>query len=370
MRIVCDPDRRRAGRRRLRRGGMRSILGLLLTIATGATSAAPPVELRKVHALLVIDTLSGLGDSVRVDGERVERLLHNNLPRDRAEIRVLTGKDVTADAILAYYRNLQVGHADSLFFYYAGHGATDPRQGHFLALQELNARPLLRGDLLRAMQAHQPGLVVLLTDCCSTRYKLHSKLRRLSEELGAAPTIQPVLRCLLYQARGVVDITASSGNASFGDDHDGGIFTRAFDNLVNQGVAPLDADHDGLVTWSEFFARLQVETEGTFIDWAKRQRALGEEVGQTSQKPQAFALAGGEQAITLRNETPDPRRYQFRWTGQVDWKDGTIPPRGMSQQVPPTGRDERAGPPLEVRFEGGRTATLRAGRTYRFHDTK
>ena len=74
-------------------------------MARGAVPrAAQPPELRKVHALLVVDTLSGLGESVKMDGERVDRLLSNSLPQDRAEIRVLTGKDVNAEAILAYYR--------------------------------------------------------------------------------------------------------------------------------------------------------------------------------------------------------------------------------------------------------------------------
>ena len=162
--------------------------------------------------------------------------MSGNLPKDRAEIRILTGKDVNANAILAYYRDLKVGRDDALFFYYAGHGATDPGKGHFLALQELNAKPLLRADLLRAMQSHQPGLVVLMTDCCSNRFSLPGKTRRVYVDEGTAQTIQPVLRCLLYQSRGIVDITASSGNASYGDDHDGGIFTRTFDKLVRDGL--------------------------------------------------------------------------------------------------------------------------------------
>src|SRR5207248_38679 len=162
--------------------------------------------------------------------------------------------------ILAYYRNLQVDRNDALFFYYAGHGATDPQRGHFLALQELRAKPLLRADLRRAMQAHHPGLVVLMTDCCSSRFRLPGKLRRIYEDEGTARTIQPVLRCLFYQSRGVVDITAASGNAAFGDDHDGGIFTRTFEKLVKAGIAPSDADRDGFVSWPEFFSRLQAET--------------------------------------------------------------------------------------------------------------
>ena len=142
---------------------------------------------------------------------------------------VLTGKDVNANAILSYFRGLKVGRDDALFFYYAGHGATDPQKGHFLALQDLAAKPLLRADLRRAMQEHQTGLVVIMTDCCSTRFCCSARSAGSSRTREPPRSIDPVLRCLLYQSRGVVDITAASGNASFGDDHEGGIFTRTFD---------------------------------------------------------------------------------------------------------------------------------------------
>ena len=357
---------------RRRSGPLRSIgLGLVLLTGTGGEVLAQPrpPELRKVHALLVVDTLSGLGESVKVDGERIEKLLSENLPRDRAEIRVLTGKDVNAEAILAYYRNLKVGRDDALFFYYAGHGATDPEKGHFLALQELNSKPLLRADLRRAMQEHQPGLVVLMTDCCSSRFKLPGKTRRVYADGGTARTIQPVLRCLFYQSRGVVDITAASGNASFGDDHDGGIFTRTFDKLVRAEIPRSDTDRDGFVSWPEFFSRLQAETEGVFVTWAQHQRTRGEEVDQRSQKPHAFDLGGGGDAVGLRNGTRGPLKYQYRWAGQTSWEDGNIPPNGVAHHVPPASQGNRAAQTLAVRFEGGKTAELRVGKTYRFHDS-
>jgi hypothetical protein len=344
-------------------------LGLSLAAGT-VTHAGPAPELRKVHALLVVDTLSDLGESVKIDGQRIDRLLSGNLPRDRVEIRILTGKDVNADAILAYYRDLKVGRDDALFFYYAGHGATDPQGGHFLALQDLDAKPLLRDDLRRAMRAHNPGLIVLMTDCCSTRYKLPGKTRRVYEDEGEARTIQPVLRCLLYQSRGVVDVTAATGNASFGDDHEGGIFTRTFDRLVRDGDAKLDADRDGFVSWPEFFPRLQSETQGIFVTWAQRQRSRGEDVGQSTQKPHAFSLGDAGGAVGLRNGTRSALRYQYRWSGQRSWEAGTIPPNGVARHAPPTGRGDRSTPTLEVRFEGGKSAELRVGKTYQFHDTK
>lgn len=370
MRALSCPGRLRLPRRAVARSGV----GLFVSAVLGwtAASAAPPLELRKVYALLVVDTLSDLGESVKVDGERIDHLLSNMLPKDRAEIVVLTGKDVNANAILSYFRGLKVGRDDALFFYYAGHGAIDPQKGHFLALQELGTKPLLRAELRRVMQEHQPGLVVIMTDCCSTRFSFGKTPRRLYLDKGNAASIDPVLRCLLYQSRGLVDITAASGNASFGDDHEGGIFTRSFAKLVEDGIAGSDANHDGFVSWPEFFSRLQSRTEGVFITWAQHQRARGEEVDQTSQKPMAFSLGTGGDApgvVRLRNETAASMEYEYRWAGRASWTSGRIAPHGLAQHAPPDGSDGR--PLLEVRFrEGKPPQQLHVGKTYTFHDKR
>ena len=366
MRAVSCPGRLRLPRRAVARSGV----GLLLSAVLGWTvaSATPPSELRRVHALLVVDTLSDLGESVKVDGERIDHLLSNMLPKDRAEIVVLTGKDVNANAILSYFRGLRVGQDDALFFYYAGHGATDPQKGHFLALQELGTKPLLRATR-RVMQEHQPGLVVIMTDCCSTRFSL-GKTRRLYLDKGNAASIDPVLRCLLYQSRGLVDITAASGNASFGDDHEGGIFTRSFAKLVEDGIATSDANHDGFVSWPEFFSKPAVPDGRRVHHLGAASASRGEEVDQTSQKPMAFSLGtGGEsQAVRLRNDTVEPMEYEYRWAGRASWMSGHLAPHAVAEHAPPADGGHTTS--LEVRFRGGKTAELQAGKTYRFHDSE
>lgn len=361
----------RPARPRLHRAGANSLaraIGLSLILATSSVAEGSAPELRKVHALLVIDTKSGLAESVTVDGERVDRLLSNNLPADRVEIRILTGKDVNADAILAYYRALKVGSNDALLFYYAGHGATDPTRGHFLAFQDLKAEPLFRDDLRQAMLSHQPGLVVLLTDCCSNRYVLPGKQRRIISDKGTAKAIHPILRNLLYQSRGVVDITAASGNEAFGDDQDGGIFTRTFSKLVLTPNTWSDQARDGFISWPEFFERVRAETEGTFVTWAHRQRALGQPIKQPSQKPYAYSLAS-DPGIRLRNESAATLLYQFRWTGEDDWENARIAPKSVNRHAPPPARGEEPAR-LDIRYEGGKTAELKVGKAYRFHDSR
>src|SRR5262245_30452669 len=109
-------------RRYQRRGWIGAALALSFGLSGVAAGQSRHPELRRLHALLVIDTRSGLGESVKVDGTNVDRLLSSRLPKDRVEIKVLTGNDVSAEMILSYYRGLKVGRNDSLLFYYAGHG--------------------------------------------------------------------------------------------------------------------------------------------------------------------------------------------------------------------------------------------------------
>ena len=245
---------------------------------------------------------------------------------------------MTASAILSYYRGLNVGPNDALLFYYAGHGATDAKQGHFMAVQDLAAKPLLRSDLKKAMQQKQPGLIVILTDCCSTSFHLPGKTRRVFADKGTAATVDPLLRCLLYQSRGVVDITAASGNASFGDDHEGGIFTRTFAGLVADGTAGSDGNNDGFVTWSEFFARLQARTQRVFVTWAQHQRR-GAKTSIKRRKSRWHSA--WERWATPPQSFVSTMRWPCQWTTNIG---GPAKRRGVMVASPPHAFAEHAAP--------------------------
>src|SRR5262249_53420883 len=141
---------------------------------------------------------------------------------------------------------------------YAGHGATDPNKGHFLTL---DAGLLGRSQVRAAMGAKQAGLSILLTDCCST-------LANLGPWTGAPPPPpeelkKKLMRDLFLRARGVVDITAATNDSAWGDQlTGGGVFTSALSMLVNNtDWHNLDTDHDGYVSWKEFFPELRSATE-------------------------------------------------------------------------------------------------------------
>ena len=83
----------------------------------------------------------------------------------------------------------------------------------------------------------------------------------------------------------------------------------------------------------------------------------------THKTQEAFAAAI-DQAKSNSNPEITPDHVLVALMGQ----DGSIAPRGLGRHIPAQRRGIRE-PLLQVRFEGGKTADLRVGKTYKFHDT-
>jgi hypothetical protein len=307
-------------------------VALALVPAARADDPARRPELKTVRALLVIDTDSNLVDSVKRDRENMRILLKEHIPDDRCKVDVLEGKKVTRDDILRYYRDLKTGPDEALLFFYAGHGCIDPKLGHCLQPQMAKTPLIPRADVRKAMEEKGAGLVVLLSDCCSTRLKAPKAPtgRKTIKDVQ----MHPVLRCLLFQHRGTVDITAAEdGTGSFGDDQHGGVFTGALVTLLEGDLQALDKNHDGFLTWKEFFPLLARETEKRFKDFADRARANNEYVDQKTQRPRSFVLGDAPvkqtfAVISLRNDSGKVVHYRYRWAGDKEWKEARVPEKG------------------------------------------
>jgi hypothetical protein len=350
--------------------------GLVLCLALSGASravAAPP-ELKKIHVVLAVDTDSDLADSVRIDLDRVRGMLEDALPRERFEIKEFTGRELTRANLLAHVRDprLKVGPDSGLVFYYGGHGAIEPGTGHYLKLK--HGPVMMRSELRQAMEARKPGLVVLLTDCCSTHIRIPKPPPTFGDALDpkALPELKrmkPVFRSLFYQARGTVDITAATDNASWGDDDDGGIFTRTLCRVLYKDLRELDRDRDGVVSWKEFFPVLQAETDATFQTWAARMRRNRESVPAVRQKPFAFALVAAPPVqvvvappptskestfavISLENRTATELRFQYRWTNQPDWKSASLASNGRLPVFVAVDGPLGDAFEMEIKFEG------------------
>lgn len=347
------------------------LLAALAVVAggAGATAADPPP---KLHVLLAIDTASNLRDSVEIDGSQMNRLLRANVPAARLSIQRLDGSKLTAAGVAAHFKALKVRPEDTVLLYYAGHGAKDPTKGHAFVPQMQKVPPAFRSDVRDAMKKTGAGLVVLLSDCCSTHSKLagkggHGVTRERDSVAGTA--VHPTLDNLFFGHRGVVDLTAAAdGEASWGDPMNGGLFTRTLAAQLLRPRTALDADGDKFISWKEFFPAVQKGTEGEYKAWSARMRARGEEIDQPTQRPNAFSLGevGGAApkaeptvrtfaTVCLVNETEAEVKFKYRFTGQEAWQSAALAPGKRGEYSAPQGKAADL-PRFEIQFDGAKAS--------------
>jgi hypothetical protein len=323
---------------------MRSFFVSWLFVLAGLLAAAPclaaaPPELKKLRVLLVLSGAE-MKNSVDIDEWRLNVLLRSNIPRDRLEITTLKGDKATREAVLAHYRTLKTNAGEALLFYSSGRCSPDPKPTGAV-LEFARGSSLSRSELRKAMEAKKAGLVVILSDgrrkLCRTKVA-----RRMTLTVKPPPALHKTLRCLFFQARDTVDITASAEGPAWGDDVRGGVFTRALCKVLERKLSDLDRDRDGLVTWKEVFPVLEKETKVAFTTWAREWRDRGEIIDARPQKPLAYALGKeitqGERAfavITIRNKTSKPMRYLYRWSDESRWQKGSIPAEGVAVHTQP-----------------------------------
>jgi hypothetical protein len=282
-----------------------ALLALLL-LARSAPARQKNDDLRLVHVLVVIDTNTDLKNLVLLDLNNLQPRITGNIPRERLDLKIMQGDEVSRAGILRYYNDLKVGPNEGIVFWYSGHGAFDKRPGfgHALTMGRTGTDVLFRSELRAAMERKNAALTVLLTNCCSNEAKLEAKAPVGAAPAGSPDEISPVWRCLFFQSRGVVDITAAEqGSFALLDTEVGGMFTRAFLNLMEKGVDELDLDKDGFVSWDEFYKQLREETNRVFKERKETWGAGADEIKQDGQFAFAFNLPKG---MVVRKPIPLP----------------------------------------------------------------
>ena len=268
-----------------------SVAILLVVAACGNLTLAqqPQPELKKLRVLMAIDTYAPhLEKIVPKDKEFMQQFLQKGLPPDRYTLDCLENGNDLPYKILSYYANLETGPDEALLFYYVGHGGMTEAD-HYLTIAGDGKSPntfggaryyrLRRQSIVNSMRAKRPGLVVLLTACCSSYIPDHADRRR-DNTLGAAapskpvaPTeINPVIRSLFFQHRGVVDITAAPpGESAIGFPGFGTIFTSQFVDLaLSNSLQPFKTSGD-FVTWTSFHDSLKNRMNSFAMDVKHRQ---------------------------------------------------------------------------------------------------
>lgn len=336
-----------------------------------------------IHAILAVDTRNG-PNGTKENGVLL-RFLFEIIRGMGIEVEIteIDPQRVSAGEIIASIKRLDLRkiRTRTLFVYYAGHGGTDPRTGHFLMPGHA---VLPRSTLLAEIRAKSPPLAILLTDCCSTRTTLTAFPAPM-----APPPERKVVENLFLQHRGVVDINASSYRpaeqlyqAAFYDPALGGLFTNSFvsifqplalppppDNVPDDevlwpgetagharrfGKALLwehDRDKDGFLAWKEAVTYLEADMLFRFEEF-KREVIAGKVLrllnpgdlnkvrAQVSQDPQVFGaiavrsdLAAGLVPVTRPVSPPPDGQRKLRlgaFLGEYRGRGGVV----ISQLTP------------------------------------
>ncbi|WP_437206308.1 hypothetical protein [Planctomicrobium sp. SH664] len=239
---------------------------------------------RLVHLLVVADTNDPrIGKHVSTDKINVVGTLEAGLPAGRRSIKVLEGDEATPENVIAALKNLQVDPADTILFYYAGHGAIDDKLGHVLTMQTAN---LSRNTVVKLIQEKQARLNVILTDCCSI-------FEEIPVAFAPGPVNSDTVRYLLLRHEGTMDLTAADlGKPAYGNQY-GGIFTNAVFQLFTLPPESIDADQDAVPTWAEAWERVKASVETDSKDLLARDKRLRPtaKMEPLAQQPHAFATA-------------------------------------------------------------------------------
>lgn len=215
------------------------VLAAALLLVASAAAAGDPPRTQGLDAIIIADRQKGPGGT-----EASEKVMNALLDGVRemgfdVNVRQLPPDRISPGNILGAIRSLDAARMKdrTLLIYYAGHGGTDPRSGHFL---QTPGGPLPRSQLLREITAKSPALALVVTDCCSTESTLNAKAIPLPAQL---PPDRRAAENLLFQHRGVVDINGSSAHrdrgihqAAFYHPVRGGLFTGAFASLFRPDV--------------------------------------------------------------------------------------------------------------------------------------
>lgn len=250
--------------------------------------STPIVGTRRVHAVLIGLTKDpSIGEGIGENLKAVATMLDEIPAKNRGSINVIAGDECTAANIQATAKGMEVQPGDTIFCYFACHGAydaaqqdgSDPSGGHFF---QIPGGDLYRKSLLNDLTAHGAKLTVLITDTCN----VPAIPVDIEPTVGSPDTDEPPIFTLLLRYRGVVDISGSSRDQFGWYRKAGGIFTLSLTAMVGSNATwsgLLDATSN---MTSDYFAQLKRAAIEQPAGWDPSTREAI--LKQADQRPQAF----------------------------------------------------------------------------------
>ena len=237
-------------------------------VVIGKPPTAPEDRASAVKVLIVGDTDDpSIGKMITVSIEKVRERLENAPRLATDNIRLLTGKDVTAKNIVAEIDRLRVKRDEALLYYHLGHGAYDESyagddresNGHYFAIGN-NRGNLLRKTVRNRLLAKKARLTVLLSDTCNIKAPALPP-PEYAEKSRVLDGQNWLLGNLLLDHTGVIDVSGSSKDEYgwFSTDI-GGWFSSSFVETTNPKVFA----GRKFVTWDLFVKETANQTSTIF----------------------------------------------------------------------------------------------------------
>lgn len=276
-----------------------SMLAALLLLVLGQAVAYS----QTLHAILVGDVSPSAGwgkysMAVAMDLRLMYSMLHNNMPERQLNILQLEIDEdewSTPENLLQAIEEVSPKSGDTLLFYFSGHGAADDR-GHYL---ELASGKLYREEILKAMDAKQARLNVLITDCCNTRSDGYAYgAPYIHTENPRSPTA--LFRSLFLEPTGQVNINSSHpGESAFflpidDDDESSSLSNSIFTGELIEWV---HENRNRTASWEGLLRALSLRVHASFLKHYPNGASVGKgTVIQKRQNVYSFTHPGRPEA--------------------------------------------------------------------------
>jgi hypothetical protein len=282
-----------------------------------------------VHLILAIDHLVA-GEAGDADYSNMLQVMTNGIKNTQIEYTDLNLKDSQAK-IFETIRNIRVGNNDTVLFYYSGYGTMNTNNNNALTyciVQEVGEGSvptkhtfIAKKSIIDLLQAKNPRLIVVLSDCCSVKSKIPNSPTNKMSSISYAEITLPLYHSLFFESKGLVDINgAQDGKPSlwYSTRSKGLIFTNAFCSCLRQY-------ENQRIDWKTFFPIIQKTTE----NWAEKEIQENPEYweedvqsGLTGQKPKAISL--GNSGGTEKPSNGEKSIFGIRCLNRADYKGVTV----------------------------------------------
>ena len=247
-------------------------------------------EAQTVHALLIImDDDPSIGQAMKVDQEKVERLLTsvNRVFPVRKTVYLSSRKATRRGAILRWIRNVQPDRDDVILVYYGGHGAMVSNTYRKTYL-ELTDGKLFRSELADTIQQANPcRLKLLITDACS-----NAPRPPIIMSFAVETVSKNYIKDLFGSHEGFLHVNgATEGEYGWCHTELGSFFTISLMAVISDIS---DTNRDGFVEWKEVFELAKKDTQTIFEQaypyFSSSRKSDLRARGITSQTPKAYSL--------------------------------------------------------------------------------